>query len=106
MSSMLLSVSVSLLFSAPPAQLPPSATSPIARALQGEQIIAQMYGDEDPHGNDPHGGNPHNENHEYYLPANKADYGRQATGDVYGGQEPGGVNSQHPLDNLPGQPRF
>jgi hypothetical protein len=106
MSSMLLSISVSLLFTAPPAQLPPTATSPIARAMQGDQIIAQQYGDNDPHGSDPHGGNPHDENHDYYLPANTADYNRQATQDVYGGKEPGGVNSQHPLDNFPGQPRF
>jgi hypothetical protein len=105
MSSMLLSISVSLLFTAPPAQLPPSATSPIARAMQGDAIIAQQYADNDPHGSDPHGGDPHNENHDFGLKANSEDYYRAAPADVYGGQAPG-VNSQHPLDNFPGQPGF
>ena len=105
MSSMLLSISVSLMFTAPPAKLPPSAISPIARALQGEQIIAQQYGDSNPHGPDPHGGDPHDENHDMGLKANADDDRRQATTDVYGGQAPG-VNSQHPLSNFPGQPGF
>jgi hypothetical protein len=104
MSSVLLSISVSLLFTAPPAKLPPSATSPIARAMQGDQIIAQKYGDSNPHGPDPHGGDPHDENHDS-LPANNAEDKRAAPTDVYGGKAPG-VNSQHPLDNFPGQPGF
>jgi hypothetical protein len=103
MSSVLLSISLSLMFTAP-GTLPPITVSPVARAMQGEMIIAQQYGDNDPHGNDPHGGDPHGENHDS-LPANNADNARTATQDVYGGKAPG-VNSQHPLDNFPGQPGF
>lgn len=105
MSSVFLAVSISLLYSMPPAKLQASATSPLARVQQGDLIIAQQYGDSDPHGNDPHGGDPRGEVHDWGLKANVEDGRRQAPADVYGGKAPG-ANSQHPLDNFPGQPGF
>ena len=104
MSSVLLSISLSLMFTAP-GKLPPRPASPVARAMQGEMIIAQQYGDSNPHGSDPHGGDPRDENHDGGLPANYRDNDRVAPTDVYGGGAPG-VNSQHPLSNFPGQPGF
>lgn len=105
MSSTILAVTVSLFVTAPSVQLPSSIESANARAHHGEIITAQRYGDNDPHGSDPHGRDPHDEIHDMGLPANSADARRTATDDVYGGKGPG-ANSQHPLDNFPGQPGF
>jgi hypothetical protein len=104
MSSVLLSISLSLMFTAP-GKLPQKPESPVSRAMNGEMIIAQQYAGDDPHGPDPHGGDPHDENHDGGLKANSADYDRTAPYDVYGGIAPG-ANSPHPLSNFPGQPGF
>ena len=104
MSSVLLSISLSLMF-ATSGKLPQNPASPVGRVMQGEMIVAQQYGDKDPHGSDPHGGDPHDEKHDGGLPANSKDKDRVAPTDVYGGAAPG-VNSQHPLSNFPGQPGF
>ncbi len=60
------------------------------KALSGAKppallLIAQKYGDEDPHGPDPHGDDPHDEYHDKGLPANKEQKKNKAPKDVYGG---------------------
>jgi hypothetical protein len=95
MSSIALIITATLALSTPPSTTARHAQSPMAKALQGEYIIAQQYGDKNPEGSDPHGGDPHDENHDGDLPANKADNDRQATTDVYGGAA--GQNTQAPV---------
>jgi hypothetical protein len=73
-----------------------NAHSPMAQAMQGKYIIAQQYGDNDPHGKDPHGSDPHDERHENSLPANADDSRYPATDDVTGGA--GGRNKQSPYN--------
>ena len=71
----------------------PSCLHNMTALLKGKTIlIAQQYGDNDPHGVDPHGPDPHDEQHDPYLPANYDATG-QATTDVYGGKYP---NTQQP----------
>ena len=74
-------------------------------ALHGNPIVCQQYRDVDPHGADPHGSDPHDENHDMGLKANAMEDKRTATDNVYGTKDIG-INSQHPLDNFPGQPGF
>ena len=75
---------------------PLSATgSAIAKTLKADYVIAQQYGDKDPHGADPHGADPHDEVHDADLPANKAEDARTAPTDVYGGAA--GHNTQEPV---------
>ena len=110
MSTLLLSLSVSIAFTLPGAKLPDSANladtdGTANQRIRGDQIICQRYGDSDPHGSDPHGRDPHDEVHDSGLPANAAEDRRVATDNVYGGTT-AGKNSQHPLDNFPGQPGF
>jgi len=51
-------------------------------------LIAQRdQSGDDPHGPDPHGPDPHDEQHDKYLPANKAEDERKAPTDPYGGEE-------------------
>lgn len=103
MSSIALIVTAALAVVAPPANVP-HFQSPIARALHGEYVIAQQYGDANPRGSDPHGGadshgnTAHDEIHDSALPANSADNDRQATTDVYGGAA--GQNTQHPANSF------
>jgi hypothetical protein len=95
MSSVALIITAALALSTPPSTIAHHAQSPMAKALQGEFIIAQQYGDKNPEGSDPHGGDPHDEVHDSALPANKADDARTATTDVYGGAA--GQNTQAPV---------
>jgi hypothetical protein len=67
-------------------------------------LVAQQYRDEDPHGDDPHGRDAHDEVHDSDLPAHSMARGK-ATDNVYGNSVDV-RNSQHPLDNYPGQPGF
>jgi hypothetical protein len=49
-----------------------------------QNIIAQKYGQKDPHGDDPHGDDPHDEIHDADMKANADQKANRAPKDVYG----------------------
>jgi hypothetical protein len=67
MSSVTLLVVAALSFAYPPTRTDCLFQSPIARALSGEIIVAQQYGDDDPDGEDPD-----TQPRDKDLPANKS----------------------------------
>lgn len=63
----------------------------------GNPVIAQQYGEYDPHGDDPHGYDPHDEAHDPKLPSNAREKERRATPNVYDDV----YNDQKPDTSLP-----